>query len=234
MRVSWPKAYWSEVPVVLEPVIRANKQQFWTARAVVIPTGRITICKVCNAMADTITLKHGTPLATIERIDINAITVMESVAKTATRAQEERDLEWSRLEEMGIKLDNDALTKEEREEFKDLLIENKDLFPTDISQLAECLLLPPFEMHMKDERPIRQRYYSQTAEAKAEIRRQVESLKKNKLVELTQSLFNSPIILVKKSNGSFRMCIDFKKVNQATFSQFQPLVSINEIVDVFG
>ena len=103
VRVSWPKAYKSEVPVVLKPMTRANKQQFWTARAVVVPTGRTTICKVCNATADTITLKRGTPLATIERIDINAIAVMESVAKTATRAQEERDMEWSRLEMMGIK-----------------------------------------------------------------------------------------------------------------------------------
>ena len=74
------------------------------------PTGRTTICKVCNATADTIMLKRGTPLATIERIYINAITVNESVVKTATRTQEERDMEWSRLEEMGIKLDNEALT----------------------------------------------------------------------------------------------------------------------------
>ena len=179
-------------------------------------------------------MKRGTSLATIERIDINAITVMETIAKTATRTQEERDLEWSRLEEMEIKLDNEALTKEENEEFKDILIDYKDLFASDISQLAECSSLPPFEMHMKDERPIRQRCYRQTAEAKAEIQRQVEALKRNKLVEPTQSLFNSPIILVKKSNGSFRMCIDFRKVNQATFPQFQPLVSINELVDVFG
>ena len=170
----------------------------------VVPTGRTTICKVCNATADIITLKRGTPLATIERIDINAITVMESIAKTATRTQEERDMEWSRLEEMGIKLDNEALMKEEKkEEFKDLLIDNKDLFATDISQLAEWSSLPPFEMHMKNERSIRKRCYRQTVEANAEIRRQVEALKRNKLVEPTQALFNSPIILVKKSNGSF-------------------------------
>ena len=80
-------------------------------------------------------------------------------------------MECSKLEEMGIKLDNEALTKEENEEFKDLLIDNKNLFATDISQLAECSSLPPFEMHMKDESPIRQRCYRQTAEAKAEIRR---------------------------------------------------------------
>ena len=44
-------------------------------------------------------------------------------------------MEWSRLEEMGIKLDNDVLTKDENEEFKDLLIDNKDLFATDISRM---------------------------------------------------------------------------------------------------
>ena len=105
VRVSWLKTYRSEVSVVLEPMTHANKPKFWTARSVVVPTGRTTICKVCNAMFDTITLKRGTPLATIERIDINAITVMESITKTATRAQEKRDMEWSKLEEMEIKLD---------------------------------------------------------------------------------------------------------------------------------
>ena len=72
VRVSWPKAYRNDVPVVLEPMTRANKEKFWMASAVVVPTGRTTICKVCNAKADTITLKRGTSLATIERIDINA------------------------------------------------------------------------------------------------------------------------------------------------------------------
>ena len=36
----WPKAYRSEVPVVLKPMTRANKQQIWTTRAVVVPTGK--------------------------------------------------------------------------------------------------------------------------------------------------------------------------------------------------
>ena len=89
---------------------------------------------------------------------------------------------------MGIKLDNENFTVEEEEEFRDLLIDNKALFATDISQLVECSSLPPFEIHMKDERHIRKGCYGQTVEAKAEIRRQIEALKKMKLVEATQSL----------------------------------------------
>ena len=74
----------------------------------------------------------------------------------------------------------------------------------------------------------------QTAEAKAEMRLQVKVLKTNKLLEPTQSLWCLPIILVRKENGSFRMCIGFRKVNQATFVQYQTLVSKGEVVDVFG
>ena len=100
---------------------------------------------------------------------------MESVTKTVTRTPAEKEVEWSWLEQIGITLDNVTLKAEDKEELMDLLIDNKDLFATDISQHVECSSLPPFEMHMKDRRPIRQQCYRQTPEAKAEIRRQLEA-----------------------------------------------------------
>ena len=152
------------------------------------PKERTTVCKVCNPTAETIVLKPWVPLATVERINVNAISVMEGVPETISRSSEERKVEWSRLEQIGVKLDNVALTAEEKEELMDFLIDNKDLFATDMSQLVECSSLPPFEIHIKDQRPLRQRCYRQTPEAKAEIRRQTDALKKNGLVEPTQSL----------------------------------------------
>ena len=77
---------------------------------------------------------------------------MESVAHTVTRTQKGRKAEWSQLEKMGIRLENEHLTEEEKEGFRDLLIVNKDLFTTDISQFVEIASLSPFEMHMKNER----------------------------------------------------------------------------------
>ena len=74
---------------------------------------------------------------------------MESVSETRSRSPEERKVEWSRLERIGVKLDNAALTRTEREELMNVLIDNKDLFATDMAQLAECSSLPPFEIHIK-------------------------------------------------------------------------------------
>ena len=135
------------------------------------PAERTIACKVCNPTAETIALKPWVPLATVERINVNAISVMEGVRETILRSSEERRLEWSRLEQIGVKLDNVALTVEEKEELMDLLIDKKDLFATDMSQLVECSSLSPFEIHLKDQRPLRERCYRQTPEAKAEIRR---------------------------------------------------------------
>ena len=39
---------------------------------------------------------------------------------------------------------------------------------------------------------------------------------------------------MKKANGSYRMCNVCREVNQVTSPQHQPLVSVAEVVDVFG
>ena len=133
VRVSLPKAYRDADAVVFEPMTRLENQQFWTARVVVHPKGRITACKVCNLTAETIVLKPWVPLATVERINVNAICVMGGVSEIISRSPEERKVEWSRFEQIGVKLDNVALTMKEKEELMDMLIDNKDLFATDMS-----------------------------------------------------------------------------------------------------
>ena len=143
-----PKAYRGADAVILESNIHLEDQQYWTARVLIRPTGRTTDCKVCNPTDDTIVLKPEVPLATVERINVNAISVMEGVPETGTT--EEREVAWSRLEQIGIKLDNDTLTTQAKEELMNVLIDNKDLFATDISQLVECSSLPPFEIHLRE------------------------------------------------------------------------------------
>ena len=97
----------------------------------------------------------------------------------------------------------------------------------------KCLSLPPFEIHLK----IRNQNGSAATDKHRRLRQKYAGRlkhEKNGLVEPTQSLWNSPILLVKMANGSYSICIDFRKVNQVTSSQYQPLVSVEEVVDVLG
>ena len=53
------------------------------------------------------------------------------------------------------------------------------------------------------------------------------------IIEPAQGPWSSPVILVKK-DGSTRFCVDFRKVNQVTKKDAQPLPRIDDTLDTLG
>ncbi|GKG52920.1 hypothetical protein Tco_0550032, partial [Tanacetum coccineum] len=47
----------------------------------------------------------------------------------------------------------------------------------------------------------------------------------------SQSAFSSPVVMVKKKNGTSRMCIDYKKMNNATINDKFSIPVIEELID---
>ena len=55
-------------------------------------------------------------------------------------------------------------------------------------------------------------------------------LLKLKCIEVSKSNWASPIVLVRKSDGSLRMCIDYRALNKATKRDEYPLPRIDVIL----
>ena len=51
------------------------------------------------------------------------------------------------------------------------------------------------------------------------------------IMGISNSGWSSPIVMVKKSDGGRPVCLDFRKLNQATFKDAHPLPQMNGILE---
>ncbi|KAL5727540.1 hypothetical protein ACHQM5_000724 [Ranunculus cassubicifolius] len=66
---------------------------------------------------------------------------------------------------------------------------------------------------------------------KSEIERQVQKFLEAGLIQPSQSPFNSPSILVRKKDGTWRMCVDYRRLNSCTIRNPFPIPIIEELLD---
>jgi DNA-directed RNA polymerase specialized sigma54-like protein len=56
-------------------------------------------------------------------------------------------------------------------------------------------------------------------------------LLKNQVIRSSVSPYSSPAILVKKKDGTWRLCINYRKLNQLTVKNKYPILVIKDLLD---
>lgn len=80
-------------------------------------------------------------------------------------------------------------------------------------------------------RPVNLRPYRHTPVLKDEIERQVAEMLHSGVIQTSNSAFSSPALLVKKKDGTWRLCIDYRHLNAITIKGKYPLPVIDELLD---
>ncbi|GBN74107.1 Transposon Ty3-I Gag-Pol polyprotein, partial [Araneus ventricosus] len=63
------------------------------------------------------------------------------------------------------------------------------------------------------------------------INEQIEQYLKDKIIRPSTSEYSSPVVLVKKKDGSSRLCIDYRRLNKITVREHFPLPLIDDLLD---
>ncbi|KAJ3687587.1 hypothetical protein LUZ61_016751 [Rhynchospora tenuis] len=79
--------------------------------------------------------------------------------------------------------------------------------------------------------PVNLRPYRYSFVQKTAIEDIVEEMLNNSIITPSQSPFAAPALLVKKKDGSWRLCVDYRKLNAATIKNKYPISVIDDLLD---
>ena len=124
----------------------------------------------------------------------------------------------------------------ERKHIEELLSTYSEVFSSELNK--EPAKLDPLVLKVNDDEWRIPQHRSATRYAshlkQAEIERQVEKMLSMNLVQASQNPEKSQVILVKKPDGTFRFCIDYRSLNNATESMGWPIPNIPQMLQRIG
>eukprot|EP00731_Ephydatia_muelleri_P019461 Em0012g286a len=127
----------------------------------------------------------------------------------------------------------DSLAPDVREKVADLLWQFQDVIALDDSDLGRTRLTS-HQINTGDTQPVRQQARRLPFHQQQEVRGLLDDMLSQGIIEPSCGPWASPIVLAKKKDGTTRFCVDFRRLNDCTRKDAQPLPRIDDTLDALG
>ena len=134
--------------------------------------------------------------------------------------------------ESSPSVDHPDLTEAHKKELQTILDDFSDVFGDVLTSTAPVHpdmpeVIPIIPGSKIPNRPL----YRYSPMEQAEIEKQVQTMLKHKLIEPSTSPYGAPVLLVKKPDGSWRFCVDYRALNAVTVKNGHALPRIDDLLD---
>ena len=114
-----------------------------------------------------------------------------------------------------------------------MLWEERDAFAVDSNDIGDADELC-MDLKTSDEVPVQHRYNNIPHNLMSEVKSHVEDLLNRQWITKSKSAWSSPMVLVRKKDGSLRLCCDFRRLNKKTIPDKHPLPRVQASLDSLG
>ena len=126
-----------------------------------------------------------------------------------------------------------TLGSAEREHFYGLLLEYSDVFASSDADLGRTGRLK-HSIDTMGSHPIRQPFRRVPPPQREEMHRLLNDMLERDVIQPSASPWASPVVLVRKKDGSLRFCIDYRRLNAVTRKDAYPLPRIDDTLETLA
>jgi transposase InsO family protein len=158
--------------------------------------------------------------------DVDADTVLPDTPIETCESELGSCKQWDPV----IDLSGSGLSQTEEEAVRGLLRDECGAFSCDENDIG-CVPDLNMDINLTDTRPVQSAYMSIPRPLHQEVKDYIQDLIGREWIRKSRSPYSSPIVCVRKKDGSLRLCCDYRKLNAKTVQNSQPIPRINDVLD---
>ena len=136
----------------------------------------------------------------------------------------------SELHRLGVKVGTEGLTPAQADKLSAILYRARDIMAENVTQVPEARV-PRHTIPLNDTKPAIQKRFRYDPAKEQKLESLCDDLLNAGIIKESTSLWNSPVFLTTKADGSSEFLVDFRAVNAKTEPLFCALPSLDEILD---